>query len=402
MTVTVEKGQACGSVKAPPSKSIAHRMLICAALSSGSEISNIEYSEDVNATLSCLEALGANVERGKNRVLAGGLDVSHIKDGTVLDCNESGSTLRFMIPICLLSGKEITLKGSKRLFERPLGIYEDICRSQGIVFNKGADSLTLCGTLKPGDFSVPGNISSQFVSGLLFALPLLKGDSRITLTGSIESRSYIMLTLKALSDFGVKAEFSKNAISINGFQKYSSESLSVEGDFSNAAFLDALGLIGGNVEVTGLSDGSAQGDRVYKEMFSDLKNGRKKFDLSDCPDLAPIMFALAAVFGGAEFSGTERLKIKESDRAQAMKEELLKFGIQTEVFENTVSVKGGRLKTPDAVLSSHNDHRIVMALTVLSTLTGGVISGAQAVNKSYPGFFSAVKSLKIGIRQNEA
>lgn len=394
MTVKIEKSNAVGVISAPPSKSAAHRALICGALSQKSIIENIEYSNDILATLDCLEALGAIVERGGNQVTLGGLN-PFLSENATLDCRESGSTLRFLIPLCMLSGKKITLTGSERLYARNLEIYEQIASDNGILFEKEINSLTVCGKLKNGSYKVAGNISSQFISGLFFALPLLCGDSTVEITGDYESEPYVDLTLKALSDFGVEITKQGRVYKIKGGQNYNFKNLTVEGDYSNAAFLDGFNLLGGNVTVTGLDKDSLQGDRIYKKMFNGIKSGEKQFDLSQCPDLAPVMFALSAVYGGAHFEGTSRLKIKESDRAAAMAAELKKFGIKVDVFNNSVTVHGGKLKTPDETLCGHNDHRIVMALSLLCSITGGSIGDAQAVSKSYPDFFDRIKSLGI-------
>ncbi len=398
MKVIIEKSAANGKVKAPPSKSMAHRALICGAFTELSKISNIAYSDDINATLDCLKMLGARIDKHRDYVLIGGLDINNIKDGVQLFCNESGSTLRFFIPICMISGKEITLKGSKRLFERPLSVYEKIAEENGIYFEKGVDYITVNGRLCGGEYTIPGNVSSQFVTGMLYALSLLEKDSKISVTGVFESASYVDLTLCAMSDFGVDVEVSNNQFYIKGGQKYFSRDYSVEGDCSNAAFLDVYNYLGGNVKVDGLSKDTLQGDSVYLQMFNDIKKQNKKFDLSNCPDLAPVMFALSAVYGGAEFTGTARLKIKESDRATVMAEELAKFGISVKVNDNSVVIENGTLRAPERELSGHNDHRIVMALTGLCTLTGGTINDAQAVNKSYPDYFDVIATLGIKLK----
>ena len=400
MIVTIKKSKAKGIIAAPPSKSMAHRALICGALSGGSEIKNIEYSNDILATLDCLSALGTEICKSDNVIKLGQLDPFIVKS-TTLDCRESGSTLRFMIPLCMLSGSKITLKGSQRLFARNLSIYEEIAKQNDITFEKGEDSLTVCGKLKAGDYKVKGNISSQFISGLLLALPLLEHDSTLEIMGEYESEPYVDLTLKSLDDFGINIEKCGRTYKIKGSQKYVSKDMVVEGDYSNAAFLDGFNLLGGEVAVTGLEDTSLQGDRIYKQMYKALKNGEKQFDLSNCPDLAPVMFALSAVFGGAHFTGTKRLKIKESDRAAAMQAELLKFGIKVDVGENDVTVQDGKLQTPIKTLCGHNDHRIVMALSLLCTLTGGSIDEAESVAKSYPDYFEKIKSLGIVI-ENES
>ena len=200
-----------------------------------------------------------------------------------------------------------------------------------------------------------------------------------------------------LSACGIRVVYSPNRFIIMGNQKYKSIHYTVEGDCSNAAFLDAFNHTGGEVNVAGISDKTLQGDNVYKNIFRGLDEGEKNFDLSDCPDLAPICFALAAVKGGAEFVGTARLRLKESDRAQAMKEELAKFGVNVQVEENSVKIPDCEIKAPIEVLNGHNDHRIVMALSVLATLTGGIIEGAEAVSKSYPDFFNTLKSLNVKV-----
>ena len=268
MTVTIKTSKAKGIIAAPPSKSMAHRALICGALSCGSEIYNIEYSNDILATLDCLTALGAKIEIQDSKIKCGGLNPFVSKE-SVLDCRESGSTLRFMIPLAFLSGAKITLTGSERLFARNLTIYEEIAKQNAIIFEKGKNSLTVCGKLKSGSYKIAGNISSQFISGLLFALPLLDGDSTLEITGEYESEPYVDLTIKSLSDFGVKIEKCGRTYKIKGNQKYETKNITVEGDYSNAAFLDGFNLLGGDVLVTGLDESSLQGDKIYKKISID-------------------------------------------------------------------------------------------------------------------------------------
>lgn len=398
MNVKIYPSKACGEITAPPSKSLSHRALICGALSENSKLNNITHgthSVDVGVTENALSQLGASLCVSGERVTVGGLDPFSSCENSVIDCNESGSSLRFLIPLCLISGKKITLTGAKRLFERPLGVYEDICREQGLMFEKGESSVTVCGKLKSGNYRVPGDISSQFISGLLFALPLLDGISIIEVTGKFESASYIDLTLDTLSRFGIRITRNQNRFIIIGNQKYKNAEYTVESDCSNAAFLQALDFLGGEVKVNGISENTLQGDRVYNDIFAAMRNGEREFDLSDCPDLAPILFAVAAANGGAKFIGTKRLKIKESDRAEAMAQELAKFGKTVEVGENHVVIGGEPLKAPESLLYGHNDHRIVMSLAVLCTLVGGEIEGAEAVSKSYAFFFKDLEKLQI-------
>lgn len=399
MNINIMPSKACGEIIAPPSKSMAHRALIFGALSQKSVIKNLAFSKDIEATLNCLKALGARVEINGNTATIGGLDIKNIPDNAVLECFESGSTLRFFLPLCMAAGRPITLKGAKRLFERPLNVYEEIAKRQGISFIKTEDSVTVCGNLKSGEYSVQGDISSQFITGLLIVLPLLSGKSKITVTSKFESASYIDLTVKAMSDFGLKILRHDNVFEIGGNQNSQNTDYSVEGDCSNTAFLDVFNYLGGKVNVLGIDNNTLQGDRVYKEIFEGLKSGVKDFDLSDCPDLAPICFALASALDGAVFTGTARLKIKESDRAEVMKEELKKFGIKVLVEENKVIVRKGILKTPNEILCGHNDHRIVMALSVLCSIVGGTVSGAEAVSKSFPDFFQKISSLGLDVNE---
>jgi 3-phosphoshikimate 1-carboxyvinyltransferase len=400
MIVSFEKSTAFGEMLAPPSKSMAHRYLICGALSEESEIHNIDFSEDIKATVGCLEALGAKAEIRGNTVKIGGLMSSKKINSNELFCNESGSTLRFLIPLCLLKNEEITLKGTERLFQRDLSVFEGICASQGMDFVKTENSVTVKGLLSNGRYTVRGDISSQFISGLMFSLPLLSGESLIDITGKSESSSYLNITLKTLGDFGVRiSKIDENTMYITGGQSYKNRNLTVEGDYSNAAFFDAFDLIGGNVAVKGLNEDSTQGDKAYKEFYPQLLKGKPEIDISDCPDLGPVLMALAAVLNGAVFKGTHRLKIKESDRGMAMAEELAKFGCKVDVEEDRIEVFPCKLQKPILPLSGHNDHRIVMAVSLLCTLTGGKIYGAEAVSKSLPDFFERLRKLGIKLKE---
>ena len=398
MTVSIRPSTAKGIVAAPPSKSMAHRLLLCAGLSRGtSTVKNLVKSRDIEATIACLRALGADVILSGNTATVTGCDPVRRDKAALLPCGESGSTLRFFLPLCLLSDASATLTGTEKLLSRPLSVYESLCSEQGIAYQSEKTSVLVRGRLHSGAFSVRGDISSQFVTGLLYALPLLDGDSTITLLPPVESRSYMELTLAALHAFGVEAGWAdETTLSVRGNQSYLPRDVSVEGDWSNAAFLEGLNLLGAKVTVTGLDEHSLQGDRVYRTYFSALQNGAPMLDLSDCPDLGPVLFALAGAKNGATFTGIRRLRIKESDRVAAMQEELKKFGIVTRAEENSLRVSAG-LHAPDAILSGHNDHRIVMALALLCTATGGTIAGAEAVTKSFPDFFARLQQLGVRI-----
>lgn len=396
MKATIAPGKAKGIVLAPPSKSMAHRMLMGAGLAEGiSVIENIDLSEDIKATLGILEALGSEYSIENRTVTMKGIGGKKVKTNRVLDTKESGSTLRFFIPILLSGGGKSKLTGAKSLFSRPLGIYEDICREQGISFQKTEDSLELDGQLKATHYRIPGNISSQFITGLLYALPLLSKDSVLEVIPPVESKAYIEMTLEALKIYGIQVQRKGNTYYIPGNQNYQAVNGTVEGDYSNAAFLDAFNLIGGEVKVKGLKEDSLQGDKIYRTYYQTLLEDNPKMDISECPDLGPILIGMAAANHGAVFTGTKRLKIKESDRGTVMAEELKKFGIDVEVQENCITVHKSQLQKPSEVLNSHNDHRIAMTLATLCTITGGTIEDCMAVKKSYPGYYETIRNLGI-------
>ena len=404
MKVIIEKGIANGCVCAPPSKSMAHRLLICAAMADGkSTVRGISQCEDVSATLDCLEALGVKSERCGNDITIEGKNMKCVTPCSALQCKESGSTLRFFIPITLLSGKNTLFYGESGLMKRPMDVYAKMCDERGLIFLADGESIAVKGPLKAGEFNIAGNISSQFISGLLFALPVLEKDSIIKITTSVESKSYIDLTIEALKIFGVTVAWADDStLYVKGGQKYTPCDVTVEGDYSGAAFTDALNVFGGSVETKGLNPESIQGDKVYKKFFDMLKIGMPTIHIGNCPDLGPILFAVAAAKHGGVFTGTSRLKIKESDRAAAMASELKKFGVSVSVCEDKVVVYPAAFHAPNETLCGHNDHRIVMSLAILSTLTGGVIDGAEAIKKSYPGFFADLEALGIGVTKYEA
>ena len=403
MTINISPGSLRGSIKAPPSKSMGHRLLMAAGLSDGvSVIRGISDSEDMHATLDVLRALGADCQKQGDVVTVRGIDPRHAPSATA-SCRECGSTLRFFIPVCLLSDANITLSGSPRLFARPLGIYEDICRDQGLGFDRREAEVSLRGTLRAGDFHIRGDVSSQFISGLLFALPLCEGDSTLSLIPPIESRSYIDMTLSALATFGIRAEWhDEQTLLIPGGQSYRATDAAVEGDYSNAAFFLALRTLGMDVTVTDLPQSTQQGDRVCVDYFAALSDGTPTLSIGNCPDLGPILMAVAAAKQGCVLTETARLKIKESDRGEAMARELAKLGVRVELSPDTITVYGGTLKAPKEPLFGHNDHRIVMALCTLLALVGGKIGGAEAVRKSLPDYFQLLKSLGSEIDQYEA
>ncbi len=406
MKVEIRPGQLHGVIEAPPSKSYAHRMLICASLAQGkSTLDGISSSEDMLATMDCIKALGAEVSfRGTKAQIKGIGSGSRLP---VFPCRESGSTLRFMIPISLAVCGGGVFTGTQRLMERGIGVYEELFKNSGILLEKDAGSITLKGTLKPGTFRIRGDISSQFITGMLYALSLLEEDSTIEVLPPVESRPYIDITVAVMKEFGVDVkEEIENLFYIKGGQSYHPGDRKIEGDWSNAAFLYALQSVGHPLTIEGLNDNSIQGDKACVGFLKQLKGEVQKtdgkelrIDLSGTPDLGPVLFACAGALRGGVFSGTKRLRIKESDRAEAMAEELKKFGITCLVGENDVVVLQGPLQKPRVQLSGHNDHRIVMALSVLASLTGGTIDGAEAVRKSWPDYFSEMKRLGMDLEE---
>ena len=400
MKIKVFKCNAGGSTFAPPSKSYAHRLLIASFISNKKCcVSNVEFSNDINATLSCLKELGASFIIKENEVIFDGNNDKEIKDEYVLDCGESGSTIRFLIPIALVLKKnsKIIMKGTKKLISRGLSVYEEIFKKSKVEYSYTETSFTFKGRLLGSSFSVPGNISSQYISGLIFALSLLKRDTKINIVGDIESLPYINLTIDTLNHFNVEVSLNENIVSIMGHQKYARTNSSVEGDFSNAAFLEALNYVdkNNNVNVKGLNYFTRQGDSIYMKLFPKLEGSNPTIDISNCIDLGPVLFMLAATLNGARIEGIKRLRIKESDRVSSMVMELEKFGSKIDVFDDYVVIHKLDLHSPSVILDGHNDHRIVMSLIVLLTKYGGIIDGVEAINKSFPTFLDRLKEVKV-------
>lgn len=398
MNYFVNKGRAEGRVSVPTSKSVAHRLLILASLCKDkkSVIRGITPSEDVLATIDCLRALGVKIKYDGGCAEVVGIDFAKAAPTEPLNCRESGSTLRFLIPLAMLSGNEVTFIGSERLMARPQSVYENIAKEWGLTFRRKADRITVAGPLSGGEYFIDGNVSSQFITGLLMAFSTMDQDARIIFNTPIESRPYVELTIAAMKRFGVRVYYDTEwSFLLFGGQEYREGELAVEGDWSAAAFIEALNHIGGRVELEGLDGDSLQGDRVCLEYFRRLDGGYCELDISDCPDLGPILFTMAAIKGGAKFVGTRRLRDKESDRIATMKAELTKFGAVINVGENEVVVESTPLHSPTERLCGHNDHRIVMSLAVICTLFGGEIEGCEAVSKSYPDFFRDIKALGI-------
>lgn len=399
MKVKILPSKTSGEVSAPPSKSFAHRYLIGSVLSRGKcVIKNIADSDDISATLSCIEQLGGSVTKDGNIVTVIPTNEKQIENA-VFDCKESGSTLRFFIPVVLATGaKNCTFLGSERLLARGIKEYEKLFENSDIIIKSDEKSIEVNGTLSAGNYEISGEVSSQYTTGMLFALSRLSGKSTLKITGNAESRAYVDMTIKVLKDFGADiAEPEKNFFEINGKGRLSPGEFTVEGDWSNAAFLIALSRLVGTISVSGLNENSVQGDRFCTAAFDALDGENAEIDLKDCPDLAPILFSYAAYKNGGKFINTRRLRVKESDRANVMAEELKKFGANVKVYENSVEIEKTQLKPPIVPLCGHNDHRIVMALSVLAVVFGAEIDGAEAVNKSYPDFFRDIKKAGVNV-----
>ena len=393
MKAKISIGQAKGTFVAPPSKSYAHRLLIAAFLSGNGRVENVAFSNDILATLDSLKALGADIKIDKDVV-----SISKKENRSeVMNANESGSTLRFMIPIALVLNQEAKIKGKEKLFSRGLKVYTDIFDEKGISYELNIDSLFAKGRLLSGTYKIDASISSQFVSGLLFALPLLEGDSEIILNGLVESEPYIDITIDVLKMFDVSVSKNGNVIKIPGNQKYVSKSIRVQGDYSNSSFFEVLNYMGGKVDIIGLDPHSLQGDKAYLECFPLLSKSNQTIDIKNMIDLGPILFAFSSLFYGAKFINISRLRIKESDRVNDTLKILEKFGVKYDLKENSLEIFKSELHTPKEEVETYNDHRLVMMSAILLTKFGGVINGIEAVNKSFPDFFDKLRELGIEV-----
>lgn len=421
MQVKISKSKASGKVIVPPSKSIGHRALIAASLSSGiSHVDNLGYSKDIEATIHALKCLGASIDLDKDNATVTGREID-IKENVVF-CNESGSTLRFLIPLFALSDKEVTFTGAGKLMQRPQDVYRDLFKEKGLKFIQSEDAITIKGPLKSGNHVLDGSISSQFITGLLFALPLAIGDSTLTIKEPFESRSYVDITIDVLKTFGIDIQYlDKNTLFIRGNQKYQAKDVKVEGDYSSAAFFGLLGAINNKVEITGLNSLSKQGDKVFfdylkmanvnvegKESYIVSPNEYRNctFDLADCPDLGPALMTFACFSNKQmEFKNIARLRYKESDRVAVMIEELSKFGYHFIEKENELTVLPikDEIKEEYIEVSSHNDHRVAMSLAVLGSVSKKdvIIKDAGAITKSYPDFYRDLKRCNVKVEEME-
>ena len=390
MDITITPGKLSGSIRAVASKSQAHRLLICAAFADKETILICrETSQDIEATVDCLCSLGARILRTKigYRVLP----VSNIPEQATLHCRESGSTLRFLLPVVGALGVDATFIMDGRLPYRPLfPLWEEMER-HGCALTQPTETTLHCnGRLLPGDYSIDGSISSQFISGLLFALALIPGRTSLNVTGTLESKPYVDMTRNALQQFGINTD---NDSITTSLPFTSPGQITVEGDWSNSAFFLAANALGSDITIFNLNPDSAQGDRVITEILTELENGEAVINAADIPDLIPILSIIAGAKHGALFTNIRRLRQKESDRVASICEMLARLGARTESTENSLQVFPA--KYHGCTIPSFGDHRIAMAAAIAATVaTNAVtISDAQCVSKSYPTFWDDFRQL---------
>lgn len=399
MNITITPTPLHGIIRPPASKSQAHRLIIAAALAEGeSLISHVDVSQDISATLRAMKALGAEyVWTDDHSLRIRGVPGFH-RCSEPLDCGESGSTLRFLIPVALAVAGGATFRGRGRLMERPQEPYFNIFQEKSILWDKAGDTLTVSGTLTPGLYILPGDISSQFVTGLLYALPLLEGDSFIRLSSPLQSSGYVDMTLAVLRHFGVAVKITSEGWFVPGNQKYQPIDSSVEADFSQSGFFFAMAGMGSDLKITGLSGDSAQGDKIVVPYMEKLNGaGEVTLDVRECPDLVPPLAARAALRPGqiTRIVGAERLRIKESDRLKAVTAVLGAMGADIIEHPDALTIRGKETLPGGVTVDSWNDHRIAMMAAAAATkcLSPVTVLGAECVGKSYPRFWEDYEAL---------
>lgn len=406
MNIRITPGRLDGTVKIPPSKSVAHRMIIAAALAKGrSVISNLYPSVDILATMECMRRLGAKIDFSGDTAVVDGIE--SVPPKATLDCCESGSTLRFLIPVAAALGVECTFLGRGKLPVRPITPYIEEFPRHGVRLDFSAAKegeflpLTIKGKLTAGDFTLSGGISSQFITGLLFALPILDGDSRIILTSRLESKPYVDITSGTLKDFGCEISDTANGFLVRGAQTFKPFNGDVEGDYSQAAFFEVANALGSDVKIAGLNENSYQGDKKIIEICREIvynKNDRLKpfnIDCSDIPDLVPILAVLGTFGKGKSYiTNAARLRIKECDRLAAMACNLNAIGAKITELADGLEIEGVDYLGGGTV-DGFNDHRIPMAMAIASTRCTNplIIKGAECVSKSYPTFWEDFERL---------
>ena len=389
MDITIHPGILCGTVRAIPSKSQAHRLMICAAFSDKpTYLECPQTNADIEATAHCLNALGADIKRSDCGYIV--TPVKNIPNSAVLNCGESGSTLRFLLPVACALGVEATFQMQGRLPYRPLSpMWEELERCGCVLTRPTETAILTRGKLRCGEFSLSGKVSSQFITGLLFAAALLDGTSKITITDTLESKSYVKMTQLALKTFGVNTD---NYIVDGKFPFRSPGDLTVEGDWSNGAFWLAAQALGNSLSVANLDINSPQGDRACAKILMDLEE-HTIVSAADIPDLVPILAVVAGAKKGAVFTDIARLRLKESDRVASVCNMLNALGAKAFADENTLTVTP--CKYQSCTIDAVNDHRIAMSAAIAATVADGPVTilGAECVSKSYPAFWQVYKEL---------
>lgn len=415
MKVKVYPGFASGQISVPPSKSLLHRAIISACLAKGkSVVKNIVLSEDIKATIEAFKRLGIKIQKEENSLIIYGKgDLSFVGDETI-NCNESGSTIRFIIPI-FTNSKGIKITGKSSLLKRPLSIYEELFKKNNLTFERKTSNIFLKGELPHGVFEVAGNVSSQFISGLMFALPLKTNDSIIKIIGNLESKRYVDMTIFVLSKFGIEITQYEDSYYIKGNQKYKNTNYIVESDFSQLAFFAVAGTINGEIKINNVNLDSLQPDKeiiniirkmegkIHKDkgslIFSKTQTIGIDIDVSQSPDIAPILSILGGLsLGQTNILNAKRLRIKETDRLKATNDILKKLGVRSQIYQDSLIILGQKHFNSNT-FNSYNDHRMVMSLAIAALRANKpiIINRAEAINKSYPHFFEDLQSLGIKV-----
>lgn len=416
MTVIIHPKPLKGSLRIPPSKSQAHRAIIAASLAKGkSVISNIAFSDDILATIGAMEKIGVRFIKNPNQLIVNGINRIIISDDNFIECNESGTTLRLVMPVLSLSRQKIVYTGKKSLFQRPLGIYETLFQKMNLPFQKSDNSFILSGSILPGEYDIPGNVSSQFISGLLFALPFLKDPSRLIVQDPFESRGYVDMTIDMLKTAGISIIEEGNTYTIPGNQQYKPFNIKIEGDYTQMATFAVMGLLNGAIECVGIPEKSLQPDRRILDFIQEAKGSYQigdnllhfhkaptegaSFDVSQSPDIAPALCVMAALSKGeSRIENAFRLKYKESNRIYSMYQTLKTYGVDVTLLEDGLIIQG-KANLDGGVFDSFGDHRIVMAIAAASVAATKqiTIKNAEVVRKSYPDFFADMAKLGADI-----
>ncbi len=399
MDIRITPKKLRGEVSVPPSKSVSHRMIIAAALANGvSTITDLLPSEDILATIDCMRALGAEIEFTGDRAVIEG--ITKAPDKAELNCRESGSTLRFLIPVACALGVNARFQGSGKLPQRPITPLVKELPKHGITLetpNSGSLPCSAFGKLSAGQFDIDGGVSSQFITGLMLALPVLEGDSEIVLTSPLQSKPYVDITMGVLRSFGCVVTETDRGYLVKGNQRLKPFSGAVEGDYSQAAFFYTANALGSAIDIGGLNECSYQGDKAITRICESFAKNREAFtlDCSDIPDLVPILSVLACFCRGtSRLENVARLRVKECDRLAAMEDCLNKIGGKVTCGEDYMTIEGvGYFKGGEVY--AYNDHRIAMSMAVAATMCDEplIIRGAECVRKSFPNFFEVYKAL---------